>query len=191
MNMDDELKQWQQQWRETPVTKVDVTALTANARRLARREKIVAVFELLGGVGSLVLGLVAAAIPGIHLAERIVFVALAMLVGGFTVWAVRQRRRNWQRVASDASALIAAERQRLRRRLAYWRASAWIVSGLWLALVVTASIGKLVDARGADGWLLSAAINLFVVIGTLAWARVVRNRVSRRMVELDKLEADG
>lgn len=191
MNTDDELKQWQQQWQQAPAIELDAAALVANARRQALREKIVATFEILGAAGASLLCVIAAALPGIHVAERTVFVLLALLVAGFSTWAIRQRRRNWQEVATDASAQIDAERKRLQRRVTYWRANAWIVSGLWLMLVAFAGIGWFVDARGAEGWLVSAAINAIVVIATLVWAHVVRRRVARRMVELDVLETGG
>lgn len=188
MNVDRELEQWQSEWQKTPATALDIDALIAETRRRNRREKAVAAIELLSGLMVVGACLWIAATFELHVLERVMFVALAFVTGGFSLWALRQRRRNWHHLPMDASALLELERRRLQSRLRYWRVSLWAVTGIWGLTLLAAVLSHFLASDAFDNWQASAAGVLIVLVGTALWSMVVRRQTERRLKKLDALE---
>jgi len=188
MNVDRELEQWRSEWQRRPAVSLDIDALMAQTRRRARREKIFAAIELLSGVMVVAACLATASILQLHLFERAVFIALAAAAGGFTLWALQQRRRYWRHLPMDAHALLNLERRRLNGRLRYWRVSVWVVAAIWLLTLSAAGISHFLEADAADNWLASAAGVMIVLIATALWFIVVRRQTRQRLKQLEALD---
>lgn len=194
MSHDSELELWQQQWREQPVAMLDVTALRQDARRRNRREKFFTALEIV--IGALVSGLClwsATMLPAVSMLHRVGVALLALLVIGFTAWAVRARLRHWQDSTLDVAALIRLEQRRLNNRIRYWRVNGWLAMGLWTGVAILAIYNAGLPAehsKAAANWFLSMIANFPVVLGSVLWSYHVYRQCLERKRELDAYSGD-
>lgn len=188
MNVDHELKQWQAEWQRNPAASLDTDLLLHAAKRRARREKWVAAIEVLSAVMVVLACLTIAVILDLHALERVVFIGLAAVTGGFTLWSFRQRRRHWDDPPMDACALLDIERRRIVGRLRYWRLSIFAVSAILAATVAAAVVSHALELDVTKNWLASATRVLIVLVGTALWFIVVRKQTMTQLKRLNALE---
>lgn len=179
---------WQKQWLATRTGGPDTVALVQQAHRRSRREKIIAVLEILLGLAAIGNCLRAALAPGPSALERGFFLTLAILVVVLLVWAFRHRQRVWSQHIAAPSDAVRLERQRLNNQLRYWKFNMWCVLALWLLCLVMAALTSIVDAENATSWLFASAANLVCVLVTFFWRRGVMKRVKERQWRLNQIE---
>ncbi len=187
MNDIDELTRWCQQWQAMQTDGLDFENLAQQARRRNRREQLKTLLEIVFGLVTIGFCVSAATGAQAHPIERGVFMAMAIFVGAFLIWVMRQRRLNWQHRQMTASSLIALERQRLDGKLKYWRISFWCVFALLASCLIMFAITLVSELSTARAWLLASAANFPVVLATGLWSQVVKAEVKKHHRRLDEL----
>lgn len=195
MTDDPEIARWQQEWQAQESAGPDVDELRRGTAKRNRREKIVVTLELL--LGGIALAICIRAFFLVStISMQLGIVALSLIVIGATGRSLLLRRRLWRASTLSITDLITLERKRLETRVRYWRESAWVVTALWCAVAVIATVDTIQNPDAItrlEGWYLSLAVNLPVVIITVAYAWRTRRRAQnqRRLLgELEHPEAD-
>lgn len=193
MTDDPELARWQQEWQTQDATGPDMDALRRQTKKRDRREKVLSVLQVLFGV--IVLGICVRAFFLVDTYPmRLGVVVLGLIVIGGTLHDLRRRVRRWHASTETVADLVDLERRRLKARVRYWRESAWIVAILWCALAIVAVIDSIRNPFSLDrleGWFLSLAVNLPLILATVAFAWWTNRRAQRQHELLDQLEDPG
>lgn len=190
MTDDPELEQWQREWQGQTTAGPDADQLRRDMRKHDRREKTLSAMQVLLGAAVLVLCTKAFFLVTSDL-MRLGLVLLGLILVVSTTRDLLRRLRRWRASTRTTADLVAVERRRLTNRVRYWRESAWVVTGLWCALAIVAVIDSIRNPFALDrleGWFLSLAINLPLVLATIIFAWRTNRRAREQHRLLDEME---
>ena len=191
MSLDPELDQWRQDWQEQHHAQLDVDQLRRAAKKHDRWDQLRTALEIFIGAITLVLAARAYFLLGSDTLLRFAMPILGLILIGAITRNVMMRRRLWTTRTLDVTALLTRERQRLDKRIRYWRGSTWFVTALWSAVALIAVFDSTMHPHALDrleGWFLSLFLNLFVVLTTAGLAFHITRQARKRRRLLDELE---
>ena len=191
MSLDPELDQWRQDWQQQHHAQLDVDQLRRAAKKHDRWDQLRTALEIFIGAITLILAARAYFLLGSDTLLRFAMPILGLILIGAITRNVLMRRRLWTTRTLDVTALLTRERQRIDKRIRYWRGSTWFVTALWSALALIAVFDSTMHPHALDrleGWFLSLFLNLFVVLTTAGLAFYITRRARNRRRLLDELE---
>lgn len=191
MSLDPELDQWRQHWQQQHHAKLDVDQLRRTAEKHDRWDQLVTALEIFIGAITLVIAARAYFLLGSDTPLRFAMPVLGLILIGAITRNVLMRRRRWTTRTLDVTALLTRERQRLDKRIRYWRGSTWFVTALWSAVALIAVFDSTMHPHALDrleGWFLSLWVNLPLVLITAGLAYHITRRARERRRLLDELE---
>lgn len=185
------------QWREQPISAIDLAALRVEARSRSRRLRLALAAEVLS-TGLLVAYIGRAMFaPELPPGARGLFVAVIVILLGYQAWSLWIRRRQLRDQGLDAVALLSLEIDRARTSIAYWRCGTWI--GVLMVVALAAAVASMVwphvdDPRELERMIGGGIGAALTVVGgaVFAWwrGRHTRARIARLHALRDELGGD-
>ena len=122
-------------WREQPVSRVDVDALLRGIRQRGRRLRWAVASELVGTAAMLGVAAWATRSPAWTGSFALLMGALIAAALMFQAWSLWARRRQVWNGDRDLVAMVELDIARAQTTLRYWRVSIWLSLAMLLALV--------------------------------------------------------
>lgn len=193
-------RDWQSlttQWREQPVSAIDLSALRTEARNRSRRLRLALAAEVLLTV--VLVAYIGRAMLTPELPGGVfgLFVAVIVLLLGYQSWSLWIRRRQLRDQGLDAAALLTLEIDRARTSIDYWRYGTWI--GVLMIVTLSAAVASMVlphidDPRELDRMIGGGVGGAVAAVGcaVFAWwrGRQMRARIARLLALRDELDTD-
>lgn len=151
------------EWREQPVSRVDVDALLRGIRQRGRRLRWAVGSELVGTLAMLVIAVWASRYPiwsGSFALLMGVLIAAALVFQGGMLWARRNQMRD---IDKSVVSMVELDIARAQTTLRYWRISIWLSLTMLLVLYAMAGLAS-------DKALLGVLLSAFPGLGFAVWA---------------------
>ncbi|MGH8075931.1 MAG: hypothetical protein ACREPE_01210 [Lysobacter sp.] len=185
------------QWREQPVSAIDLSALRVEARSRSRRLQLGLATEVLLTV--VLVAYLGRAMLTPELPGRVLglFAAVIVTLLGYQAWSLWIRRRQLRDQGLDARALLSLEIDRARTSIHYWRYGTWI--GVLMIVALSAAVALMVlphidDARELERLIGGGVGGALAAVGcaVFAWwrGRHMRARITRLRALSDELGRD-
>lgn len=175
-------------WHSQPVVCPDLEGLRIDAERRDRRARWMQGIEWVLAAVAAVMTTRFVLDDAVEVAAKILVLALLGIALAFGLWTLRTRRRLLRDTGLDAAALVEREIERAVAELRYWRINGFVMLAIWMALCAAALVPWLGDANAIDRrWLTAAAVNLPLVLASLAFERWRARRLHARIARLQEL----
>lgn len=188
MNEHDDWAGLRESWQAQPVADRDLEALRSDAARRQRRTRWNQRLEWVLAAAAALMATRFVLDDATAISAKVLVLVLLGLALAFGGWTLRTRRRLLRDVGLDAAALVDREIDRAHAERRYWRVNNIVVLTIWLALCVAALAPLLGGATDIDRrWLVAAAVNLPLVVASLAFERWRARRLQARLGHLQEL----
>ncbi|OHE84714.1 MAG: hypothetical protein A2579_03240 [Lysobacterales bacterium RIFOXYD1_FULL_69_11] len=174
-------------WREQPVSRVDVDALLRGIRQRGRRLRWAVGSELAGTLAMLAIAAWASRSPAWNGSFAVlmgVLIAAALVFQGGMLWARRNQMRD---IDQNLASMVELDIARGQTTLRYWRTSIWLSLAMLLVLYAVAG-------SASEKVLPGVFVGAFPGLGFAVWAwwrcRGIRLRLARMRRIRDELRME-